>query len=501
VLLAHEDKNFEGAIIASLSTPWGETKSDVDLGGYYLVWTRDLVQSASALLATGQVATPLRALLWLTCIQKPDGSFPQNSWIDGTPYWQGIQLDEMAAPLLLGWRIWRSAPEDFNRAVFRPVLARANAYLIVAGPVTSQDRWEENAGYSPSTLAMIIAGLCAGTEMARAHGFEEVVEFALIYADWLNSHIEDWCVTNRGELLPEKPRHYIRITPADPVTPDPDTLEVPLANGGGSHPARRIVSGDFLHLVRLGIRPADDPVVRDSVEVMDSALKRDLPGGPCWRRYPFDGYGQKTDGAAFDGQSGEGRCWPILTGERGHYELAAGRDPRPFILALEQFASQGGMLAEQLWDADDLPDGKMQFGRPSGSAMPLCWSHAEYLSLVRSRRDGQVFDRVDPAFQRYVVGGKRDSSHEIWTFRHRTQLVPAGRTLRLILQAPAKVRWTSDGWANSTETETASAGFQQLFFVDLPTANLTEGAQVEWTFFWLESNSWEDGENFRAQLI
>jgi glucoamylase len=159
------------------------------------------------------------------------------------------------------------------------------------------------------------------------------------------------------------------------------------------------------------------------------------------------------------------------------------------------------MLAEQLWDADDLPDGKMQFGRPSGSAMPLCWSHAEYLSLVRSRRDGQVFDRVDPAFQRYVVGGKRDSSHEIWTFRHRTQLVPAGRTLRLILQAPAKVRWTSDGWANSTETETASAGFQQLFFVDLPTANLTEGAQVEWTFFWLESNSWEDGENFRAQLI
>lgn len=507
MLLAHEDKNFEGAMIASLSTPWGETKSDQDAGGYHLVWTRDLVQSASALLATGEVATPLRALLWLTCVQKPDGSFPQNSWIDGTPYWQGIQLDEMAAPLLLAWRLWQAAPEAYDRAAFRPVLTRACAYLMAAGPATGQDRWEENAGYSPSTIATIIAALCAGADLGRAHGADDRADFALAYADWLNAHVEDWCVTNRGELVPGKPRHYVRITPADPQTPDPhpdpDALEITLGNGGGTHPARNIVGGDFLHLVRLGLRAADDPLVTDSVAVLDAVLRRDLPPGSCWRRYPHDGYGQKPDGSAYDGQpGGEGRCWPILTGERGHYELAAGRDPRPFIETMERSANVGGLLPEQLWDADDLPDAKMLRGRPSGSAMPLCWSHAEYLSLVRSARDGRVFDRVEPAFQRYVVGGKRDCTHEMWTLRHRTRRVPAGRTLRLIVQAPAVVHWTMDGWASVRTSDTAPADFGGLHFFDLPASELFAGGGqgVEWTFFWKEDNRWQ-GENFRAEVV
>ena len=105
MLLAHEDKVFQGALVASMSIPWGETKGDNDLGGYHLVWTRDLVQSATALLATGQTGTPLRALIWLAALQRPDGSFPQNSWIDGSAYWCGLQLDEVAAPILLAWRL------------------------------------------------------------------------------------------------------------------------------------------------------------------------------------------------------------------------------------------------------------------------------------------------------------------------------------------------------------------------------------------------------------
>ena len=504
VLLAHEDKNFQGALIASLSTPWGESKTDKDAGGYHLVWTRDLVQSASALLATGEISTPLRALLWLLCIQSPDGSFPQNSWIDGQPYWQGIQLDEMAAPLLLGWRLWKADPAAFDRAGFRPVLRRAVAYLLTAGPVTSQDRWEENAGYSPSTLASIIAAMCAASELATANDRTADAEFVLAYADWLNAHVEDWCVTGAGELVPGKPRHYVRITPADPHTPDPhpdpDTSEVEIKNGGGVHPARHIVAGDFLHLVRLGIRPADDPVVLDSVAVYDVVLRRDLPGGPCWRRYPFDGYGQKPDGSAFD-DTGEGRCWPILTGERGHYELAAGRDPLPFIRAMEQFANGTGLLPEQVWDADDIPAQHQLRGRPSGSAMPLCWSHAEYISLVRSRSDGQVFDRIEPAFRRYVAGGKRDSAYEIWSFRHRIRQVPAGRILRLIVQAAAAVRWTANGWANPGETDTTAIDLGGLHFVDLPTGDLPAGSELEWTFFWQEAGRWEGGGNFLAQVV
>ena len=315
------------------------------------------MQSATALLATGQTGTPLRALIWLAAIQRPDGSFPQNSWIDGTAYWSGLQLDEIASPILLAWRLHNhDALGLFNPGV---MIVRAAAHLILQGPVTTQDRWEENAGYSPSTLATVIAGLVCAAEWAKEFGKMDVADFIFAYADWLAAHLEEWTVTTQGELVEGFPRHYIRINPTDPDAPDPhadpNTTMIQIANGGGLHPARNVVGGDFLHLVRLGIRDANDPLVRDSIEVIDRVLKYDLPQGPGWRRYNHDGYGQKDDGSAFDG-TGVGRCWPILTGERGHYELAAGRDPKPFIKAMEDFANEGGMITEQLWDGPDLPD-------------------------------------------------------------------------------------------------------------------------------------------------
>ena len=297
-----------------------------------------------------------------------------------------------------------------------------------------------------------------------------------------------------------RPRHYLRLTPADPLAvnaaADPDAANITLGNGGGTHPARQIVGGDFLQLVRLGLRAADDPTVVDSVAVVDATLKRDLPGGPCWRRYQFDGYGQKPDGAAYDG-TGEGRSWPILTGERGHYELAAGRNPAPFIQAMEKFANAGNLLPEQLWDEPDTADGKMKFGRPSGSAMPLCWSHAEYLSLVRSHHDGRVFDRIEPVYQRYVAQPPTGVPPECWTFRHRLREVAAGRVLRVIVEAAARVRWTQDGWQNTQELETTVSGLPEIWFADLNTGN--GASTVEWTFHWTQADRWE-GENFRVAV-
>ena len=315
------------------------------------------------------------------------------------------------------------------------------------------------------------------------------------------SHVEDWTVTTRGELLPGKPRHYIRITPSSAATPDPhpevNELDVQIANGGGRHPTRNVVGGDFLQLVRLGIRAADDPIVRDSIEVIDHAIRYELPQGPGWRRYSHDGYGQKAEGGAFDG-TGVGRCWPILTGERAHYELAAGRDPKPLLIAMEKFANQGGMISEQLWDVDDLPEARMTKGLPTGAAMPLCWSHAEYISLVRSLRDGVVFDRIEPVFQRYV-SAPTPSTFEIWSFRHRTRRMAPGKTLRVITQSAATARWSADGWATAQDLELKPSGLPGLWFADLPTRELDEGVSVEFTFLWLEAQRWE-GVNFRVQI-
>ncbi|MDT7040735.1 glycoside hydrolase family 15 protein [Candidatus Nitronereus thalassa] len=496
LLLAHEDKIFQGAFVASLSIPWGDTKDDSDRGGYHLVWTRDMVQTATALLACGQTESPLRALIWLACVQAADGSLPQNSSIRGEPYWKGMQLDEVAVPILLAWRLQQAdALRQFNPWT---LVSRAARYLILHGPVTAQERWEENSGYSPSTLATIIASVVCTAEFARGRKDHLAADFLLDYADWLSAHLEDWMVTSRGELVQGKPRHYVRITPADPkqamASPDPDHAELVIANGGGTHPARNIVGGDFLHLVRLGVRAADDPLIVDSLAVIDHVLKRDLPQGAGWRRYNHDGYGQKADGSAYDG-TGEGRCWPILSGERAHYELAAGRDPMPIIEAMEKFANEGGMLSEQLWDDDDLPEGKMMRGSPTGAAMPLCWSHAEYVTLVRSHKDGVCFDRIEPVYQRYAKDGT-GSTIEMWTLAHQSQRIAHGKTLRIITGKAVTIHWSADGWATANDLATRDAGFG-CWFGDLPSAQLSAGVRIVFTIVWQEG--WE-GKDFQVEI-
>jgi glucoamylase len=228
--------------------------------------------------------------------------------------------------------------------------------------------------------------------------------------------------------------------------------------------------------------------------VIDHVIKRELPQGPCWRRYNHDGYGQKADGSAFDG-TGIGRCWPILTGERGHYELAAGRDPLPYITAMEHFANIGGMISEQLWDEATSSKGHFHPGDPTGAAMPLCWSHAEYVSLVRSRNDGVCFDLVPAVHERYVIQRTR-GSHEFWSFRHPVRHMRAEHTLRIILPTEARVTWSTNAWQDTHEAKAEKQLALDLWYADLPTTGLPTGAAVEFTFYWTEAARWE-GRNFK----
>jgi len=317
----------------------------------------------------------------------------------------------------------------------------------------------------------------------------------------LSAHLEEWTVTTQGELVQGVPRHYIRINPIAPDEPDPhadpNATMLQISNGGGLHPARNVVGGDFLQLVRFGVRSAHDPCVRDSIEVIDRIIKRELPEGPGWRRYNHDGYGEKADGGAFDG-TGVGRCWPILTGERGHYELAAGHDPMPFIRSLERFANPGGMLSEQLWDADDLPEAGLRRGSPTGAAMPLCWSHAEYVSLVRSRHDGVCFDRVEAAYQRYVLNPVQ-SRHEIWSVRHPLRRMARGKILRIVLALEATIVWSTDAWAHTNHLRTAHQSELELWFADFPSAEWPLGSAMEFTCFWQQEQRWE-GRNWRVSV-
>jgi glucoamylase len=220
----------------------------------------------------------------------------------------------------------------------------------------------------------------------------------------------------------------------------------------------------------------------------------DTPKGPAWRRYESDRYGEHADGRPYDGD-GIGRAWPLLTGERAHYELAAGhRDVAEALLhTMEAFANEGGLLPEQIWDAPERPQRELCLGSASGSAMPLCWAHAEYLKLCRSLREGRIFDQPPQATQRYAVGKQR-SPHALWCFNQKIAAMPAGKTLRISVLAPAVVHYSDDGWRTPRDAETRDTGLS-VHIVDLPTADLLAGAVLELTFFWKQSGTWE-GRNF-----
>ena len=504
-ILAHEDKTYSGAFIASASIPWGNAKGDDDLGGYHLVWTRDMIQSATALLACGRVDTARRALVYLACTQRPDGSFAQNFWIDGTPYWTGIQLDEVAFPIMLAWRLWKvNGLGDFD--VF-PFVENAAAFLVRYAPVTQQERWEEASGYSPSTLATVISALVCAADIARAHHAPELGGFLESYADWIEDHLDAWTTTDNGCLLPEVKRHYVRICP-----PAPDQQFYNAAAGEGRYnvanrapgerynfEAREIVDAGFLELVRYGVRRADDPLIVDSLKVIDHVLKIDTPYGPCWRRYNHDGYGQQKDGEPFI-HYGQGRAWPILTGERAHYELAAGGDFRSLIKAMERFSSFGGMLPEQVWDFADMPEQGLYFGRSAGSAQPLVWCHAEYLKLLRSAVDGEVFDRISVVADRYSVPRAQrifHSENEYFQVSRPLHHVPSGKKLQVLDAKRFLVLWTTDGWHSKHVTDAKLIGYAGFCAEIAITPEM--GETMELTLHWVDDDRWL-GRNFVLTL-
>ncbi|HLX34915.1 MAG TPA: glycoside hydrolase family 15 protein [Candidatus Limnocylindrales bacterium] len=509
VLRCHADRTSPGAIVASLSIPWGNAGND--LGGYHLVWSRDLVESAGALVALGAHASARRTLAYLVASQEPDGSWPQNQWVDGIAYWSGRQLDEAAYPILLAGALRQHGAAHMHGlgeegvATFEHLLTEealdrmvelAAGFIARSGPATGQDRWEENAGLTPSTLAPVVAALVVAAEHLPARAAAYARELA---DDW-NASIEDWTYVAGSRLAREHgvDGHYIRIASPDVLAGAPVASPVPVRNrppAASMVPADEMVGTDFLALVRFGLRRADDPRILATLSVADGELRVETPAGPVWRRYSGDGYGEHEDGSPFDG-TGVGRGWPLLVGERGHYELEAGRDARPYLDAIRAMGSMGGMLPEQVWDTEPIPARGLAPGRPSGSAMPLAWAHAEYVKLVRSIGLGHPIDRPEACWMRYA-GVPPTATRATWRFDAARPAMTARRTLRLEVLAPTRVRWSTDDWATFADLDAEETGLG-VWIADIPgSATLDAGEAVDFTFFWPEAARWE-GRNFRV---
>jgi len=441
VLRSHMDWTYSGAMVASLSVPWGNRGEE--RGGYHLVWPRDLVECAGALLALGALEEARNVLRYLIATQLEDGHWHQNQWLGGKPYWDGIQLDEAAFPVLLA--VVLDERDALDAIDVRDMVGRALGFIARNGPASDQDRWEEDAGVNTFTLAACIAALVGGADFLD----EPDRSLALRLADYWNASIERWTVASETRLTKQYDvaGYYVRVSPVQALQ-DAHALAriLPVKNRttGAGLPAAEQVGVDFLQLVRFGLRRADDPLILSTLKVADALLKVDTPAGPAWHRYNGDGYGERDDGSAYKG-SGTGRAWPLLTGERGHYELAAGNDPLSFLRSMTAMAGGLGMLPEQVWDAAPIPSRGLHPGRPTGSAMPLAWAHAEFIKLAVSRHQRRLFDRPEAVWRRYR-GQVPQARYAFWTPAAPLTVLARDQTLVILLPEPALLHIGVNGW-------------------------------------------------------
>ena len=399
VIAASEDKTYRGGFVASPGKPWAWANQLQHFPVYHEVWARDLYQHATALIAMGDTAAAMRALdhLW-TVQQRPDGSFPQNARLDGEAVFTGLQLDEVAFPIVLAHQLGRTGPADWAHV-------RLSAdFLVATGPRTEQERWENLAGYSPATIAAEIAGLVTAADIARANGDPARADTYLATADQWQRDLGRYTVTSNGPLSADP--YYLRITDNGDAN---SGAQIQISDGGPLVDQRRVLDPSFLDVVRLGVVDAADPAVRNTLSLVDAELGYDTANGQFWHRSSFDGYGEKADGSQWESVppgSGEtiGRGWPLLTGERGEYELASGTDAQERLDTMARSADDSSFfLAEQVWD--DRPPSAVGSafvpGEPTFSATPLSWSHAGFIRLAHAIDAGRPIDTPDVVACRY----------------------------------------------------------------------------------------------------
>jgi glucoamylase len=486
VLLVHANKSTPGAV-ASLVTPWGHERGDENQseGAYHMVWTRDLSNHASGLLAAGDTEQTGQLIPYLGITQEPEGHWPQCMRVSGQAFKSGVQMDEVASPILIAdLALLKGAIDEKEQFRHWPMVRQAAAYIVQHGPWTEMDRWEEEDGYNAYTIGTCIAALLTAAEWAEVVKESAAAIFLREVADSWNACIEGWLYVTDTDLAKklEIDGYYARTLDAKSLKPPlPGQRQASIVGEPRTKDKLRsteVVSVDALALVRLGLRRADDPRITNTVKAIDALLKLETERGPIWHRYNGDQFGEGEKGRAFSSdRNGIGRVWPLLIGERGHYELARGDldAAKRLLKSMANYASETGLFPEQVWDADDIPEMNLYRGKPTGSAMPLVWAHGEYIKLIRSIRDKAIFDQPRVTTERYAEGVS--SSIAVWRPNCPFDSVSEGMTLRIIAPANTEVAWRANGgeWTSSREG-TRVLGLTAL---DIKHEELPVGASIQ----------------------
>jgi glucoamylase len=446
VLKACEERLYPGALVASLCAPWGGTRDD--LAGYHLVWPRDSAKMGFAMIALKNYDDARQMATYLLATQQSDGSWSQNFYPDGAAYWNGCQLDDTGLPLLLIAKLAELGQLGELQGV-TDLVRRACQFLVAAGPVTQQDRWEEQRGISIFTLAVVIAAL-VGVSRFIEDELERV--YLLSYADYLNRRIEDWLYVEGTHLAHKHDvaGYYLRM--ATPHIFDGRGSRMVIANSGEEIDLVDMVAVDYMYLARLGLRQARDARMQHSLRVVEGELCVNTEKGPAFYRYTHDAYGEHPDGSPFDG-TGQGRLWPLLTGERGHLAVFLSEDSGPYLDAMCEMSNRAGLIPEQIWDGPPIPQRRLYPGEPTGSATPLLWAHAEFLSLASATATGKSVELLKDVDERYR--GRRPEP-KVWHWRADAPFQIMPPEVDLLIEAPSPFELRYAAGSSAAEVEASS---------------------------------------------
>jgi len=449
-LMAVEDKTYHGASIASPSVPWGEAvhAAEPKNYGYNFVWSRDLYQVFTVFDIIGSVEIAAQQLEYIYEFQQDEAGFiPQNTYVNGHTRWGGEQMDNISYPQVMAYHL-AEAGVDFEDVDYSyENLRRSADYVARSGPQTAQERWEEEAGFSPSSIAAEISGLACAAKLAIEQGHEDDALVWLALADHWANNVEGWTATETGTDQHENTPYYTRVTRDG--NPEAGHLRT-LANDGPTLDERNIIDGGFLDLVRLGIKSADDEAIQNSVVEVDDTIRVDVGDSPGFYRYNGDGYGERgrgDPGAPWSVEhKGKGRLWPLLTGERGEFELRNADpviEPADCLAAIETFANSGRMLPEQVWDREHPTEYGWEFGQGTGGATPLAWSMAQYVRLAHGVAAGDPVETPQFIHERYrekaLNEPDRSPALRVDTEFRGNELVVSGETtgVRVVIKTPA----------------------------------------------------------------
>jgi glucoamylase len=494
VIRVHMDQEIRGAIVASVATPWGAQAlvNDENRGGYHLVWGRDCVETALALFSLGRFDQVREILCYLASCQLPDGSWTQNWFPDGEPFWTGLQLDETALPVVLASKMEEVGQLGTTRNLIRQMVRDATRFLVDAGPVSPQDRWEENPGISPYTLAATIAALRGASTLDFLSPADSLLASS-VANDW-ERRIDDWLYVSGSDLDTRygTSGHYVRINPS---LADARHGTVKIRNRDQvTRGIADMVGFEFLALVRFGLRAPDDPRIVDTLKVCEGELGVVAGGHQHFHRYQADGYGEHDDGSPFDG-TGIGRAWPLLTAERAIQAVLAGEDEREFVASILSSRTKGGMIPEQVWDIEAIELHGLVPGLPSGSAAPLVWAHSELLKVVAALHNGQAVEHLG-----CMIPSSKMMSNDSSVVVHWRSDIPVSRinsNVGLLIEAEREfaLHIGVNGWQQVRDIASESIGLGR-FGVSIQ--DVSDFESLEFTRQWSDG-SWE-GQDYRLDV-